>query len=49
MDDELAILSGNARNLRCFEQALALTRERDPNDWIAVFHRLRREASAGLR
>ncbi|KCV59130.1 type IV secretion system protein PtlC [Bordetella bronchiseptica 99-R-0433] len=48
MDDELAILSGNARNLRHFEQALALARDRGPNDWIALFHRLRRDANAGL-
>ena len=41
--DEMAVLSGNAANVHIMQQAIAACRSEHPDDWLPVFHQMRRE------
>ncbi|QNT59991.1 AAA-like domain protein [Neisseria musculi] len=46
MDDEIAVLSGNAANVRIMHKAMERCGSGHPDEWLPVFHEMRKEAKA---
>ena len=44
MDEEIAVLSGNAANVHIMHEAMKSCGSEKPDDWLPVFQQMRREA-----